>query len=94
MMTLVKHIVRILDTFPQHAHDKIRVSRVWMGIKNLILVVQNCTKKSSKYYQVLVLRFKSGSSGKTDLVIIGSGGSITSGSSYLIVLIDIINTNQ
>jgi hypothetical protein len=52
---------------PQHDHRKIGFSRVWVGVQNFILIVQNCTKKSTKYCQGLVLLFKSGRASDTDL---------------------------
>jgi hypothetical protein len=55
------------DTHLQHGHRKIGFFRVWMGVQNFILIVQNFTKKSTKYCQGLVILFKSGHAGETNL---------------------------
>jgi hypothetical protein len=43
-----------------------------VGVQNFILVLQNCTNKSAKYSQGLVLLFKNGVAGDTDLGSVGA----------------------
>jgi hypothetical protein len=56
-----RHSIKYYD------HRKIGFSRIWAGVQNFVLVVQNCIKKSIKYCQGLLLLFKSGRAGDMDL---------------------------
>jgi hypothetical protein len=58
-----------INSFPSDDQRKIWFFRVWVGVQNFILIVQNCIKKSTKYCQGLVLLFKSGRAVDTDLYL-------------------------
>jgi hypothetical protein len=55
------------DTHLQHGHRKIEFSRVRAGVQNFIWVYKIVQKKSTKYCQGLVLLFRSGRAGDTNL---------------------------